>query len=111
MTATAVARAAYMHLKGNNFYTWKEAVRFALKKKGGAVAATPIAIGVIILFVALGGVVASSLPSAASAAGTSGETSGGHALSAGVIGVVGAVVVGLLAGLVNRGRDRRPTWR
>jgi hypothetical protein len=57
VTATAVARAAYMHLKGNNFYTWKEAVRFALKKKGGAVAATPIAIGVIILFVALGGVV------------------------------------------------------
>lgn len=65
----------------------------------------------VMAFVALGGVVASSLPSAASAAGTSGETSGGHALSAGVIGVVGAVVVGLLAGLVNRGRDRRPTWR
>lgn len=65
----------------------------------------------VMAFVALGGVVASSLPSAASAAGTSGSGSGGHALSAGVIGVVGAVVVGLLAGLVNRGRDRRPTWR
>ena len=57
VTSTAVARAAYMHLKGNNFYTWKEAVRFALKKKGGAVAATPIAILVILFFVALGGVV------------------------------------------------------
>jgi hypothetical protein len=57
VTATAVARAAYMHLKGNNFYTWKEAVRFAVKKKGGAVAATPVAILVILLFVALGGVV------------------------------------------------------
>lgn len=65
----------------------------------------------VMAFVALGGVVASSLPSAASAAGTSGADSGGHALSAGLIGVVGAVVVGLLAGLVNRGRDRRPTWR
>ena len=65
----------------------------------------------VMAFVALGGVVASSLPSAASAAGTTGSASGGHALSAGVIGVVGAVVVGLLAGLVNRGRDRRPTSR
>ena len=65
----------------------------------------------VMAFVALGGVVASSLPSAASAAGTSGAESGGHALSAGLIGVVGAVVVGMLAGLVNRGRDRRPTWR
>jgi hypothetical protein len=57
ITATAVARATYMHLKGNNFYTWKEAVRFALKKKGGAVGATPLAILVILFFVALGGVV------------------------------------------------------
>lgn len=67
----------------------------------------------VMAFVALGGVVASSLPTAASAAGTSAgrAASGGHALSAGVIGVVGAIVVGLLAGLVNRGRDRRPTWR
>jgi hypothetical protein len=57
VTSTAVARAAYMHLKGNNFYTWKEAVRFALKKKGGAVAATPVAILAILFFVALGGAV------------------------------------------------------
>jgi len=57
VTATAVSRAAYMHLKGNNFYTWKEAARFALKKKGGAVAATPVAILVIVFFVTLGGVV------------------------------------------------------
>jgi hypothetical protein len=57
LTATAVARAAYMHLKGNHFYTWKEAVRFAVRKKGGAVAATPAAILLIAFFVALGGVV------------------------------------------------------
>jgi hypothetical protein len=57
ITATAVARAVYMHLKGNNFYTWKEAVRFALKKKGGAVGATPLAILVIIFFTGLGGVI------------------------------------------------------
>jgi hypothetical protein len=56
VTATAVARATYMHLKGNNFYTWKEAVRFALKKKGGAVAATPVAILAIAFFTGLGGV-------------------------------------------------------
>jgi hypothetical protein len=56
-TAVAVSRAVYMHLKGNHFYTWKEAVRFALKKKAGASVATPVAIALIILFTALGGVV------------------------------------------------------
>ena len=57
VTATAVARAAYMHLKGNTFYTWKEAIAFALKKKGGSVVSTPIAILLIAVFTALGGVV------------------------------------------------------
>jgi hypothetical protein len=55
VTATAVSRAAYMNLKGNTFYTWKEAFAFALKKKAGSVVATPVAIlGIIVLFV-LGG--------------------------------------------------------
>jgi len=56
-TAVAVCRAVYMHLKGNHFYTWKEAVRFALKKKAGASVATPVAIALIILFTAVGGMV------------------------------------------------------
>jgi len=56
-TAVAVSRAVYMHLKGNHFYTWKEAVRFALKKKAGASVATPVAIALIVLFTVLGGVV------------------------------------------------------
>jgi hypothetical protein len=57
ITSTAVARATYMNLKGNLFYTWKEACGFALKKKGGSVISTPIAISVIIFFTGLGGVV------------------------------------------------------
>jgi len=57
VTSTGVARAAYMHLKGNTFYTWKEAFSFALKKKGGSVISTPIAIGAILFFTGLGGVV------------------------------------------------------
>ena len=56
-SSTAVARATYMHLKGNHFYTWKEALRFAFKKKGAAVIATPIAILCIAFFTGLGGVV------------------------------------------------------
>ena len=57
VTGTAVARAAYMNLKGNTFYTWKEAFTFALKKKGGSVISTPIAIVAIAFFTGLGGVV------------------------------------------------------
>jgi len=56
-SGTAVARATYMHLKGNHFYTWKEALRFGFRKKGGAVIATPIAIFCIAFFTGLGGVV------------------------------------------------------
>ncbi len=57
VTALAVARAAYMNLKGNTFYTWKEAFNFALKRKGGSVISTPVAIAFIIFFTALGGIV------------------------------------------------------
>jgi len=57
VTATAVSRAAYMNLKGNTFYTWKESFNFALKKKAGAVIATPVAIIAIVFFTGLGGFV------------------------------------------------------
>ncbi|HDQ45218.1 MAG TPA: hypothetical protein ENN17_06965 [bacterium] len=57
VTSTAVARAAYMNLKGNTFYTWKEAFRFALRKKAISVIATPVAILAIAFFTGLGGVV------------------------------------------------------
>jgi hypothetical protein len=56
VSATGVARAAYMHLKGNTFYTWKEAFNFALKSKSGSLIATPITILVIAVFTGLGGV-------------------------------------------------------
>jgi len=55
--ATGVARAVYMQLKGNTFYTWKEAFTFALKRKGGAVLSTPVAIFTILFFTCLGGYV------------------------------------------------------
>ncbi len=54
VTATAVSRAAYMNLKGNTFYTWKEAFAFA-RKKAGSVVATPVAILVIIGLIVLVG--------------------------------------------------------
>ncbi|NQT23920.1 hypothetical protein HQ585_01045 [candidate division KSB1 bacterium] len=57
ITGTAVSRATYMNMKGNTFYSWKEAFRFALKKKGLAVIATPVAIAAIAFFTGLGGVV------------------------------------------------------
>ncbi|MCD6117768.1 hypothetical protein J7K93_12185 [bacterium] len=53
--ATGVARATYMHLKGNTFYTWKEAFVFALKTKGGSVISTPVAITAIAFFTCIGG--------------------------------------------------------
>jgi hypothetical protein len=55
VSATGVARAAYMHLKGNTFYTWKEALRFAMKTKAGSLIATPLTILIIAVFTALGG--------------------------------------------------------
>jgi hypothetical protein len=54
VTATAVSRAAYMNLKGNTFYTWKEAFAFA-RKKAGSVVATPVAVLVIIGLIVLVG--------------------------------------------------------
>ena len=56
LTAAAVARAVYMVLKGNTFYTWKEAIRFAFVKKWGSVISTPITIAVIIAVTAFGGI-------------------------------------------------------
>jgi len=56
VSSTGVARATYMYLKGNTFYTWKEAFSFALKKKGGSLISTPIAIAVIALLIVFGGV-------------------------------------------------------
>ncbi|MBN1895323.1 hypothetical protein JW906_12550 [bacterium] len=56
ISGLGVARATYMHLKGNHFYTWKEALRFALRKKGGSIAFTPVAIACIAFFTGLGGV-------------------------------------------------------
>lgn len=56
ISATAVARAAYMVLKGNNFYTWRESYRFAFRKLG-ALVATPAAIAALIGLALLGAVV------------------------------------------------------
>jgi len=53
--ATGVARATYMQLKGNTFYTWKEAFNFSLKKKGASVISTPVTIFAIIFFTCVGG--------------------------------------------------------
>jgi len=55
VSSTAVARAVYMQLKGNTFYTWKEAMRFALKKKAGSLVAAPVAIALIAGLTLLGG--------------------------------------------------------
>ncbi len=56
VSATAVARATYMLLKGNNFYTWREAYRLAFRKLG-ALVATPVAIAALIGLALLGAVV------------------------------------------------------
>jgi len=53
-TATAVSRASYMLIKGHNFYTWREAFRFA-RKKMSSILMAPIAFGIIILCFFLGG--------------------------------------------------------
>ncbi|MDZ7373832.1 MAG: hypothetical protein ONB23_07650 [candidate division KSB1 bacterium] len=46
VSATAVSRAAYKLLKGDNFYTWKEAYQFAFKKLSSVVMA-PVGIALI----------------------------------------------------------------
>ncbi|RMD87420.1 MAG: hypothetical protein D6813_13575 [Calditrichaeota bacterium] len=53
VTSTAVARASFMVLKGNNFYTWREAFGFALKKSGSTLV-TPLAIALLALSFILG---------------------------------------------------------
>lgn len=53
VTSTAVARASFMVLKGNNFYTWREAFGFALKKSGSTLV-TPLAIALLAFSFILG---------------------------------------------------------
>ncbi len=57
VSSTGVARATYMQLKGNTFYSWRESFTFALKRKGSSVISTPIAIVAMAFFTGLGGVV------------------------------------------------------
>lgn len=56
IAATAVSRATYMLVKGNHFYTWRDATRFALKKTG-SILLSPTAILLIIVFFLAGGAV------------------------------------------------------
>jgi len=57
VSGTGVARATYMNLKGNTFYSWKEAIRFAFRKKGVSVISTPVAILFIAVCTVAGGIV------------------------------------------------------
>ena len=54
ITSTGVARAVYMNLKGNTFYTWKEALGFAWKKKW-SIFGTPLALTIFIIVIGAGG--------------------------------------------------------
>lgn len=56
IAATAVSRATYMLVKGNHFYTWRDAIRFALKKTV-SILLSPVAILLIIVFILAGGAV------------------------------------------------------
>lgn len=56
IAATAVSRATYMLVKGNHFYTWRDAVQFSLKKTA-SILLSPIAILLIIVFILAGGAV------------------------------------------------------
>jgi len=47
-TNTAVARATYMHVKGNHFYSWREAFAFAGKKTASIISA-PLSLLILIL--------------------------------------------------------------
>ncbi len=53
LTNTAVARAAYMSLKGNHFYSWKEAFAFAFNKLRSVVFA-PLSLLVLGLLIVAG---------------------------------------------------------
>lgn len=48
VSSTAVARSAFMVLKGNHFYTWREAYNFALKK-AGSVLLSPVSLAALAL--------------------------------------------------------------
>jgi hypothetical protein len=48
ITNIAVSRATFMMMKGKNFYSWREALMFSLRKSGSAVL-TPIGIVVVIV--------------------------------------------------------------
>ncbi|MFC1568912.1 hypothetical protein ACFL4L_01635 [bacterium] len=54
ITATGVSRAVYMNLKGNTFYTWKESLAFAWKKKL-SILGTPLSLAILIVLFILGG--------------------------------------------------------
>ncbi len=56
VTNTAVARALYMISKGNHFYSWKEAFRFAFKKIW-SILLTPVSIAFLIGLMILGSLV------------------------------------------------------
>ncbi len=51
VSATAVARSAFMVLKGNHFYTWREAYSFAIKKAGSVLLSPVALIGLAFAFV------------------------------------------------------------
>jgi len=54
ITATGVARAVYMNLKGNTFYTWKESLAFAMNKKF-SILGTPVSLAILMVLFILGG--------------------------------------------------------
>ncbi|MDZ7263438.1 MAG: hypothetical protein ONB16_02555 [candidate division KSB1 bacterium] len=56
ISATAVARATYMVLKENHFYTWTEAFRFAFKK-AASILMSPVAVILIIVMFLVGGAI------------------------------------------------------
>ena len=56
IASTAVSRATYMLVKENHFYTWTEAIRFALKKTA-SILLSPIAILLIIVLLIAGGAI------------------------------------------------------
>ncbi|NOZ60465.1 MAG: hypothetical protein GXO74_02180 [Calditrichaeota bacterium] len=56
VTATAVSRATYMLLKGNNFYTWREAFCFSSKKIWSLIL-SPVSLVILIALIAFGGAV------------------------------------------------------
>ncbi len=56
LTSTAISRATYMLLKGNNFYTWREAFAFSFRK-AGSIISTPVAILVLALLLLVGGLI------------------------------------------------------